>query len=74
MEIYPDPNEICKYIRTDGSIKTYSYAINVKEDFPYGWRCLYIFIVYDEKNNKVIGWGKDFANFNIVRIWDKDFV
>ncbi|MBL0350917.1 MAG: hypothetical protein IPP68_11180 [Elusimicrobia bacterium] len=73
-----DPSEWCypetlgDQLRFDGNEKVFSYLIHKKYVFANGWFFDYLAVFYDQKNDKVVGWGF-FHEIGKPETWNDNF-
>ena len=67
------PENLFDKISLTGDVKVYSYYVRKTLAWPNGWDIQYIMVFYDEKNNKIIGWGKATNNNNYIKTWGNTF-
>lgn len=66
------PETLAEQFRFDGSEKVYSFLIRKKYVFANGWFIDYLAVFYDQKADKVLGWGF-FGEVGEPKTWDDTF-
>ena len=67
------PKDLFKNLSFDGNLKVENYFVKKTPNWPNGWNVYYISIFYDQKNNKVMGWGRAHNWDSFVKNWDEKF-